>query len=293
MAGFAADIDFGPNRGKAIARRVVVLAHAGRVALGAHEIPVLVQLRPMQNIIMADFLIGIEVEPALATLVFCTAIPGDRQGLQPSVRERNQVLLQRIDAKSVFDLECGELAVRSVRLDKEAAILAKEPGRHTVIVEPRIVEVAQHRLFGCMLHGEFVLRILPQRCLSAVATRALLTSDKRGRRGLRRVDKRAVGCGSKQMKRDTANDYQCHNCQSSRPPVEFRPMRAGSRTRDVRFRRYTSRLFRQPARGGRSRSVTHQGFRLSPEAAGVLRRPLMPEHARGCRLAGATAPRGF
>ena len=38
-----------------------------------------------------------------------------------------------------------------------------------------------------------VLRILPQRCLGAVAAGARLAADKRGGRGLRRVDKRDVG----------------------------------------------------------------------------------------------------
>src|SRR6185369_4313247 len=72
VAGLATDFDFGPGCGEAIARRIVILAHAGRVALGAHEIPVLVQLGPMQDVVVADLLIGIEVEPALAALVLWT-----------------------------------------------------------------------------------------------------------------------------------------------------------------------------------------------------------------------------
>src|SRR5262249_24231423 len=42
VTGLAADADLGPGGGEAIGCRVVVLAHAGRVALRAHEVPVLV-----------------------------------------------------------------------------------------------------------------------------------------------------------------------------------------------------------------------------------------------------------
>ena len=145
MAGLAADADLGPGGGEAIVRRIVVLAHAGRVALGAHEVPVLVQLGPVQDIVVADLLVGIEVEPALAALVLRPAVPGDRQRLQAAIRELDQVLLQRIDAEGVFDLERGELAVGAVGLDEELAVLAEKAGAHAVVVEARIVEVAQHR----------------------------------------------------------------------------------------------------------------------------------------------------
>ena len=57
VAGLAADADLGPGGGEAIAWRVVILAHAGRVALGAHEVPVLVEPGPMQNVVVADLLI--------------------------------------------------------------------------------------------------------------------------------------------------------------------------------------------------------------------------------------------
>src|SRR4051794_29124086 len=52
MAGLATDADLGPGGGKFVFRRIVVFAHAGGVALGAHEIPVLVQFGPMQDVIV-------------------------------------------------------------------------------------------------------------------------------------------------------------------------------------------------------------------------------------------------
>ena len=52
VAGLAADADLREGRGEAIVRRIVVLAHAGRMALGAHEVPVLVQLGPVQDVVV-------------------------------------------------------------------------------------------------------------------------------------------------------------------------------------------------------------------------------------------------
>src|SRR6516164_368415 len=123
VAGLAANADLCEARGEAIIRRIVVLAHAGRVALRAHEVPVLVQLRPMQGIVVLDLLIRVEMEPALAALFFRPAVPGDGERLHPAVRELDEILLQRIDTKCVFHFEGGELAVRAVGLDEEPAIL--------------------------------------------------------------------------------------------------------------------------------------------------------------------------
>ena len=78
VAGFTADADLRPFRIETIARRIVILFHAGRMALGAHEIPVLVQLGPMQEIVVLDLLVRVEMEPALAALLFRPAVPCDR-----------------------------------------------------------------------------------------------------------------------------------------------------------------------------------------------------------------------
>jgi hypothetical protein len=158
MAGLTADADLCPGTGEAVIHRVVILAHAGRVALGAHEIPVLVQLGPMQDVVVLDLLVRIEMEPALAALLLGAVIPGDRQGLQPAVRKFDEILLQRLDAEGVFYLERGELAVRVVGLDEEFPGLAEEAGMHAVMVKVRVAEIAEHRLVGRMLHGELVLR---------------------------------------------------------------------------------------------------------------------------------------
>src|ERR1700675_921312 len=52
----ATDADFREGGREPVVCRVVVLADTGGVALGAHEVPVLIELRPMQHIVVADFL---------------------------------------------------------------------------------------------------------------------------------------------------------------------------------------------------------------------------------------------
>src|SRR5262249_8746299 len=177
MAGLAADADLCPGAGEAVIRRVVILAHAGRVAPGAHEVPVLGQLGPMQNIVVLDLLVGIEMEPALATLLLRAGVPGDREGLQPAVREFDEILLQRVDAEGVFHLERSELAVRAIGLEQEFPILAEEAGLHAVMTEARIVEIAMHRCVGRMLHGEPMLRRAPKLRLRLMAVGAGLAAD--------------------------------------------------------------------------------------------------------------------
>ena len=146
VACLAANADLRKSRGKSVVHRIVILAHAGRVALRAHEVPVLVQLCPMQNVIVPDLLVRIEMEPALAAFVLRPAVPGDRQRLQPAVGKLDQILLQRIDAERVLHLERGKLAVGPVGLDQKLAVLAEEAGAHAVIVETRVGEIAEHRL---------------------------------------------------------------------------------------------------------------------------------------------------
>src|SRR5215470_1395305 len=135
VTGFATDADLGETRVKAILRRVVVLLDAGRVALRAHEIPILIELGPMQHVVVPDLLVRIEVEPVLASLLLGACVPGKRQRLDAAVRKLDEILLQGIDAKSVFHLERRKLAVGTVRFHEELAVLAKEARVDVIIVE--------------------------------------------------------------------------------------------------------------------------------------------------------------
>src|SRR5262245_21099703 len=181
MAAFAAHTDLREGRGEAIVRCVIVLAHAGRMAFRAHEVPVLIQFGPVQDVVVLDLLIRIEVEPALAACGLRPAVPGQRQGLYPSVGKLDEILLQWVDAERVLDLEDGERSIGSVGLDEELSVLAEETGVHAVIVEARLVEIAEDRLLGRMSHCLLVLGTTPQLCLGTVAAGAGLAADKGGR----------------------------------------------------------------------------------------------------------------
>ena len=128
---------------------------------------------------MLDLLIWVEVEPVLATLLLRSAIPGERQRLQPSIGEFDQVLLQRIDAERVFHLERGKLAVGAVGLDQKLPVLAKKARLHPVIVKGCIGEVTQDRFIGCVVHRVLVLRSAPQVSFRPVAARTCFAADKR------------------------------------------------------------------------------------------------------------------
>ena len=182
MAGFAADRDFGKCRLELVRRRVVVLAHAGRVTLGAHEVPVLVQLRPVQHVGMIDVLVWIEMKPALSASFAGPRVPRERQRLHASIGKLDEILLQGLEAERVLDFESRELAVRPIRFDHELAVPAKHARAHAEILEPRIVEVAEHALLARMGHRLRMLRLTPQIGLPGVARRAGFTADKARRR---------------------------------------------------------------------------------------------------------------
>jgi hypothetical protein len=149
------------------------------MALGAHEIPILIELRPMQDIVVLDLLVGIKMEPALAALVLRTAVPCKREGLQTTVWELDQVFLQRVVTECVLRFIDREFAVGAVGLDKKLSILAKEARMHAVIVKALVVKVAEHGFVSCVLHGELVLRGLPQVRFGPVTTGAGLAANER------------------------------------------------------------------------------------------------------------------
>jgi hypothetical protein len=76
VARLAAGADLGPACRISIVGGIVILVYARRMALGAHEIPVLIELGPVHNIVVANFFVGIEMEPALSAFLLLPAIPG-------------------------------------------------------------------------------------------------------------------------------------------------------------------------------------------------------------------------
>src|SRR6202007_1419977 len=120
---------------------------------------------------------GVKRKQALPPFFFLSCLPGDRQRLNPAIREFDEILLQRIDAEGVFHLEFDKSAVRPVGFDAKLPRLSKETRMHAVIVETRTVEVAEHRLVARVLHRGLVLRGAPQFCFRLVTPRARLAAD--------------------------------------------------------------------------------------------------------------------
>ena len=131
----------------------------------------------MQLIGVIDLLGGVLAEPALATLLARTRIPGHRDRLQSPAGQLDEVLLQRRDAERVLDLEVRELAVGSVRADEVLAVALEEAGLDALEAVGRVVEIAEHCLSGGVLHGDSMLRGLPGSRFRRVALRAGLRAD--------------------------------------------------------------------------------------------------------------------
>src|SRR5258708_1274430 len=180
VAPLTTDADFRPGGVEAITGRVVIFLHAGRVALGAHEIPVLIKLGPVQDVVVLDLFIGIKMKPALTSLFFWPAVPGDRKRLYSAIRKFDQILLQGIDAECVFHLESRNLAVGAVGRDEEFVISLEEAGMNAEIVEARVVKISKDGGGAGALHGMLVLGFFPQCSFGLVTPSAGFTADKGG-----------------------------------------------------------------------------------------------------------------
>src|SRR5262249_60695885 len=107
-----ADADLGPAGGEAVIRSVVILVHACRVAFGAHEVPILIELGPVQHIVVADFLMRIEVEPPLAAFALGARIPGKGQCLEAGVGELEEILLKGVKTGDVLSIDRRRITTR-------------------------------------------------------------------------------------------------------------------------------------------------------------------------------------
>ena len=145
------------------------------MALGAHAVPVLGGARPVEPIVGRDHRVRIEIEP-LSEI----RIPGDRQALQATAGKRHQILLQRLVAEGVGDLEVGHFTIRTFGVDEKSTVAREEARGDALRGEDRVVEIAAHRLRRRHVHREVVVRALPARKGRLVARPARLAADKGG-----------------------------------------------------------------------------------------------------------------
>ncbi len=169
VTGLAGDVDLREGRLVAVLLRMVALRHVGRVALGAHEVPVLIRPGPVKRVAVRHLFLRVEVEPALPALLRRPGVPADVQGLVPAARKRDQVLLQREGPEGVGDRVLPELPVRPVGANEELAVALEERGRDAEMREARVLEVPDDRFLAGLLHGEVVVRAVPPPRLLRVA----------------------------------------------------------------------------------------------------------------------------
>ena len=161
MTGFAAHVDLLVMRIEPVIDSVVALFNISAVALGAACIPIEEASRPVQGIASRDFLIGVEVVPALPTFAFGTGIPSDGKRLQSAVAQRKQILLKRLDAEYIFHWESVHLASGIISGDQKSLSIAGKGRGDAKILKGCVIEVAQHRLRCGLLHSEIVMGVCP------------------------------------------------------------------------------------------------------------------------------------
>ncbi len=184
VARFARHVDLRPRRGETVGGRGVVLVDVGRVALGAHVVPVLVRPGPVQDVVVGDVLVRIQVKPALAALVLRAGVPADVERLHAAVGKGDQVLLQRVDAEGVGDAVLVQRPVRAVGAHVVAVVFLEEGRGDGVVGEGGVVEVAEDGARVGRLHGPVMVRAAVLDGFARVARHAGLAADELRRGGL-------------------------------------------------------------------------------------------------------------
>ena len=178
VAGFAPDTDLRPFRRVGVGRRVVVLPHVGRVAVGAHVIPVLLPLRPVQLVARIDPLVRVEVEPALSSLAGRPRIPGDGECLhvrRPAIRPGTAAAgtrRRRVAPRTRPGLPSGpSVRIRYLPSRRKKRVVTPKLRKLASLKSPSTV-----LSFGD-LHGHRVLRALPEPERVLVTARAGARTD--------------------------------------------------------------------------------------------------------------------
>src|SRR5690606_10027249 len=105
------------------------------------------------------------------------AVPCHRQGLQAAIGPCDEVLLNRVDAERVGDVELGRSTVLVLGTDPERLALPRERGLGVTRNERRRLEVAEYPVGRRGGHGLLVLRLLPGLMLGSVTAGAGRAAD--------------------------------------------------------------------------------------------------------------------
>ncbi len=147
------------------------------MAVGAHEVPVLLPAGPVQFVRVIDAVARVQVKPALAAFGLRARVPRDRQRLHPAIRQFDEVLLQRRHAERVPNLKVPKRPVRRVGADDELAIAFEERGCDRPVREACGVEISEYVPGLGNLHRPAVVRRLPRVVFRGVALTAGRRAD--------------------------------------------------------------------------------------------------------------------
>src|SRR5690606_24199731 len=132
VARFAIDVDAGPRRRIRIGGGLVPLLEARRMARGATRVPIERRRAPVQRISGAYVLVGIKIEPPRPAFIARPRVPRDRQGLETTAADVEEILLKRLDAEDVRHPELAGRAVRPFGADEERAVPHEEARLYAV-----------------------------------------------------------------------------------------------------------------------------------------------------------------
>ena len=169
MTSLTADVYFRPRGLEGFAFHAVVFLQIGGMTLGAHVVPVLFTSGPVQRILVRNEFVRINVVPALATLSTAPGIPDDGQHLYMTIGHLDQILLQRRNAKRVFDREQLEFTICIVSSNQEVAVTFEKSAGHVEILKLDTGKISQDALGRDLLHRQRVMGILPKVELRRVA----------------------------------------------------------------------------------------------------------------------------
>jgi len=100
---------------------------------------------------------GIQMKPALASILFRPRVPRDRQSLKPPVGELDEILLKWLDTEGVFDLEVCEPSIWAIGPDEKPSVLLEEAARRAGIAELGAAEIASDASVARFRHRSLVL----------------------------------------------------------------------------------------------------------------------------------------
>ena len=197
-----------------------------RVAIAAHVVPVLERARPEQGIAGSDIFLGIEVKPSLPSVFPFPAIPGERESLNATAADINQVLLQRSVSQCVRDRERFNVALLVFGRDAERVAIPGEASLLSRVEKLHVIEVAQNVFRSRRLHGMTVIGFQPLGILGRMTCSARWRSGEPGR--FRLLDLSGGGGETPKIPNERGKTDQCDEDQRSKGGPSSPPCIIGS-----------------------------------------------------------------